>query len=183
MTPLKTIIATAVIAVGGTVAAFSGLHIGQTNADAATANQAVKAKTTYSVTLTAKQLAKLMHGQNSGATHRRGTSSVTPSATPCATRTTAAARAATAARTATTAARAATDRAATPATAATAATTMAARTPAAGAAARTPAAAGAAAVAGKTHSHRWEAGPRGSASQPWVQTKRERQRQQAKVKR
>ena len=67
MTPLKTIIATAVIAVGGTVAAFSGLHIGQSNADAAAANQAVKAKTTYSVTLTAKQLAKLMHGQNGAA--------------------------------------------------------------------------------------------------------------------
>jgi len=70
MTPLKTIIATAVIAVGGTVAAFSGLHIGQTNADAAAANQAVKAKTTYTVTLSAKQLATLMHGQNSGATHQ-----------------------------------------------------------------------------------------------------------------
>ena len=70
MTPLKTIIATAVIAVGGTVAAFSGLHIGQPNADATTANQAAKAKTTYSVTLTAKQLATLMHGQNSGAAHR-----------------------------------------------------------------------------------------------------------------
>lgn len=69
MTPLKTIIATAVIAVGGTVAAFSGLHIGQPNADAA-AGQALKAKTTYSVTLTGKQLATLMHGQNSGATHR-----------------------------------------------------------------------------------------------------------------
>jgi hypothetical protein len=69
MTPLKTIIATAVIAVGGTVAAFSGLHIGQPNADAA-AGQAVKAKTTYSVTLTAKQLAKLMHGQNGGATQQ-----------------------------------------------------------------------------------------------------------------
>ena len=68
MTPLKTIIATAVIAVGGTVAAFSGLHIGQTNADAAT-GQAIKAKTTYSVTLTAKQLAKLMHSQQSGVMH------------------------------------------------------------------------------------------------------------------
>ena len=69
MTPLKTIIATAVIAVGGTVAAFSGLHIGQSNADAA-AGQAVKAKTTYTVTLTAKQLAQLMYGQNSGVTHQ-----------------------------------------------------------------------------------------------------------------
>jgi uncharacterized membrane protein YgcG len=69
MAPLKTIIATAVIAVGGTVAAFSGLHIGQTNADAAS-GQAVKAKTTYTVTLTAKQLAKLMHGQGNGATHQ-----------------------------------------------------------------------------------------------------------------
>jgi hypothetical protein len=68
MTPLKTIVATAVIAVGGTVAAFSGLHIGQPNADAA--GQAVKAKTTYTVTLTAKQLAQLMHGQSSGATHQ-----------------------------------------------------------------------------------------------------------------
>ena len=69
MTPLKTIIATAVIAVGGTVAAFAGLHIGQPSADAATA-QAAKAMTTYTVSLTAKQLAKLMHGQNNGAAHK-----------------------------------------------------------------------------------------------------------------
>jgi len=66
MTPLKTIVATAVIAVAGTVAAFGGLHLGQSSADAATATHPVKAKTTYTITLTAKQLAQLMHGQDNG---------------------------------------------------------------------------------------------------------------------
>jgi hypothetical protein len=70
MTTIKTIAVTAIIAVAGTVAAFSGLHLGQSPADASAANQPVKAKTTYSVTLSAKQLAQLMHGQNGSATQR-----------------------------------------------------------------------------------------------------------------
>ena len=182
MTPLKTIIATAVIAVGGTVAAFSGLHIGQSNADAAT-GQAIKAKTTYSVTLTAKQLAKLMHGQNSGATHQarhhqrhaqrhavryqnNGSSSRSYSGSRSYNGSSG---------------------------------SYGSRSYSGHSGYRCYGNGGsrsgswgggshsggswAAAVAGKTRSHRWEAGPRGSASQPWVQTKRERQRQQAKVKR
>src|SRR5512139_2311206 len=65
MTSLKTIAATAVIAVVGTAAAFSGLHLGPSPADAATADQPtkVKTRTTYNITLTPKQLAKLLRGQ------------------------------------------------------------------------------------------------------------------------
>ena len=59
MTTLKTIAATALITVGGTVAAFTGLHLGQSPADAATRAQPTKAETTYSVTMSAKDLAKL----------------------------------------------------------------------------------------------------------------------------
>ena len=73
MTSLKTIAATAVIAVAGTVAAFSGLHLGQSPADAATAAQPAKAKASYTVTLTAKDLARLatmMNGQQNKATVR-----------------------------------------------------------------------------------------------------------------
>ena len=70
MTTLKTIAATALIAVGGTVAAFTGLHLGQSPADAATQAQPTKAETTYSVTMTAKDIAKLaalMNGQQTKA--------------------------------------------------------------------------------------------------------------------
>ena len=65
MTSIKTIVATAVIGVGGTVAAFTGLHLGQSPADAASA-QPAKAQATHTVTLTAKDLTKLaamMSGQ------------------------------------------------------------------------------------------------------------------------
>ena len=55
MTSFKTIAATAIIAVAGTVAAFGGLHLGQSGADAATTAQAAKARTTYAVSVTAKQ--------------------------------------------------------------------------------------------------------------------------------
>ena len=69
MRSLKTIAATAVIAVAGTAAAFSGLHLGQPSADAANAgNQPIRAKTTYSVTLTAAQLAQLTNGRGKAAT-------------------------------------------------------------------------------------------------------------------
>ena len=71
MTSFKTIAATAIIAVAGTVAAFSGLHMGQSNAAATTA-PAAQAKTTYTISLTAKQLATLMHGQQQSAVHRVG---------------------------------------------------------------------------------------------------------------
>jgi len=64
MTSLKTIAATAIIAVAGTVAAFGGLHLGQSPADAATAVKTTTPKTTYNITLTPKALAKLMQGQN-----------------------------------------------------------------------------------------------------------------------
>jgi hypothetical protein len=70
MTTLKTIAATALIAVGGTVAAFTGLHLGQSPADAATQAQPTKAQTTYSVTMTAQDIAKLaalMNGQQTKA--------------------------------------------------------------------------------------------------------------------
>ncbi len=73
MTSFKTIAATAIIAVAGTVAAFGGLHLGQSSADAATTAQAAKARTTYAVSVTAKQRARLTHGQQrraSSATHR-----------------------------------------------------------------------------------------------------------------
>lgn len=70
MTTFKTIAATAVIAVAGTFAAFTGLHLGQSPADAA-GSQPVKAKTTYTVTMSAKQLAQLMRGQNSGGTQAK----------------------------------------------------------------------------------------------------------------
>ena len=80
MTHIKTIAATAVIAVVGTVVAFGGLHLGQSPAKAATTH-AAKHKTTYVIKLTPKQLAKMLQGQNrtvvkyQGATHtqRRAT--------------------------------------------------------------------------------------------------------------
>ena len=70
MTTLKTIVATTVIAVGGTVAAFTGLHLGQPPADAAPQAQPVKAKTTCTVAMSAKDLAKLaalMNGRQTNA--------------------------------------------------------------------------------------------------------------------
>ena len=81
MASLKTIVATAVIAVGGTAAAFTGLHLGQSPADAATAAQpakaqAAKAQASYTVTLTAQDLAKLaamMNGQQTKAPVRTAT--------------------------------------------------------------------------------------------------------------
>ena len=85
MTSLKTIAATAVIAVAGTVAAFSGLHLGQSPADAATAAQPAKAKASYTVTLTAKDLARLatmMNGQRTMATVRGTTHHKQPGASP-----------------------------------------------------------------------------------------------------
>jgi hypothetical protein len=71
MTPLKTIAATALVAVAGTVVAFGGLHLGQPSADAATAHQPVKA-TTHAMTSTTTQRAHLMHkhDQDSGTTAR-----------------------------------------------------------------------------------------------------------------
>jgi hypothetical protein len=63
MTSLKTIAATAIIAVAGTVAAFGGLHMGQSSADATTAQPSARAQKTYTVTLSAQQLARLMRGQ------------------------------------------------------------------------------------------------------------------------
>ena len=74
MTTLKTIAATAVIAIVGTTAAFGGLHLGQSSADAAAGSQPVKAKKTYTITLTARQLAQLMHSQDDrdrGTTNRQ----------------------------------------------------------------------------------------------------------------
>lgn len=59
MASLKTIAATAVIAVAGTVAAFSGLHVGQSPAAASTVAQQAKARASYTLTLTSKDLAKL----------------------------------------------------------------------------------------------------------------------------
>jgi len=66
---LKTIVVTGIIAVAATALAFGGLHLGQSSADAtAAASQPTKAKATYAVMLTAKQLAQLMHGQGNVAT-------------------------------------------------------------------------------------------------------------------
>jgi Flp pilus assembly protein CpaB len=59
MASLKTIAATAVIAVAGTVAAFTGPHLGQSPAAAATVGQQAKAKASYTLTLTSKDLARL----------------------------------------------------------------------------------------------------------------------------
>jgi hypothetical protein len=59
MLMLKTIVATAVLAVGGTAAAFAGLHAGQAPAGAATATPAAQARTAQTVHLSAKDLAKL----------------------------------------------------------------------------------------------------------------------------
>jgi hypothetical protein len=72
MTPLKTIVATALVAVAGTVAAFGGLHIGESSTDAATANQTVKATVTHAMTSTATQREHLMHrhDQDSGTAAR-----------------------------------------------------------------------------------------------------------------
>jgi hypothetical protein len=58
MTTFKTIVATAVIAAGGTVAAFTGLHPGQSPAEAATAAQPAKTRATYAVPVTVKDIAK-----------------------------------------------------------------------------------------------------------------------------
>ncbi len=69
MTIIKTVAVTAIVAVAGSLAAFSGLHLGQAPADASTA-QPVKAKTTYTVTMTAKQFAQLMRSQNGVATQK-----------------------------------------------------------------------------------------------------------------
>ena len=69
MKSLKTIVVTGIIAVAATALAFGGLHLGQSSADAtAAASQPTKAKATYAVMLTAKQLAQLMHGQGNVAT-------------------------------------------------------------------------------------------------------------------
>ena len=59
MLMLKTIVATAVLAVGGTTAAFSGLHAGQTPAGAAAATPAAQARNAQTVHLSARDLAKL----------------------------------------------------------------------------------------------------------------------------
>ena len=59
MASLKTIAATAVIAVAGTVAAFSGLHLGQSPAAATAVAHQARAKASYTLTLTSKDLAKL----------------------------------------------------------------------------------------------------------------------------
>jgi hypothetical protein len=70
MNPVKTIVATAVVAVGGTAAAFTGVHAGQSPAAAATAQpvaQPAQAAATYTVTMSAEDLAKLaalMNGQH-----------------------------------------------------------------------------------------------------------------------
>ena len=74
MKALKTIVATAVIAVAGTTAAFGGLHLGQPSANAAssTASQPTKSQATYAVRLTEKQLehlADLLGGRHAKARH------------------------------------------------------------------------------------------------------------------
>lgn len=74
MTALKTIVATAVIVVAGTTAAFAGLHAGQPSANAAspTASQPTKSQATYAVRLTEKQLehlADLLGGHHNAARH------------------------------------------------------------------------------------------------------------------
>lgn len=74
MTPIKTIVATAVMVVGGTVAAFNGLHIGQSPAAAANrqpVTQQTEAKATHRVLMSAKDVAKLaalMNGQQNKVT-------------------------------------------------------------------------------------------------------------------
>ena len=74
MTALKTIVATAVIAVAGTTAAFGGLHLGQPSANAAspTASQPTQSQATYTVRLSEKQLehlADLLGGRHATARH------------------------------------------------------------------------------------------------------------------
>ncbi len=73
MNRLKTIAGTAAIAVAATALAFGGLHLGQPSADAS-GTAPVKAKTTYTITMSPQQLAKLMRGQNNKSTpHARHT--------------------------------------------------------------------------------------------------------------
>ena len=60
----------AVIAVGCTVAAFAGLHLGQAPADAATAAQPTKTAATYTVAMSAKDIARLAALMSSKQTKR-----------------------------------------------------------------------------------------------------------------
>ncbi len=74
MKALKTIVATAVIVVAGTTAAFGGLHLGQPSANAAssTTGQPTKSQATYAVRLSEKQLerlADLLGGRHARARH------------------------------------------------------------------------------------------------------------------